>query len=796
MRYIQEENKIEISTREFVTSARRGISSTLPYDEDEPLFDTVGERVIKKLIPDAKKEKLNYTFPLDEHSFNIYAEACKIPFEDGLFFAACGDIDPKDPKKGFAAQFRGEGYISAYIYCIITGIKGIKLTFVYINRKNGEYFEVSEQVTFKKLSSFFEKCKESVLRCIAPEIDRITKRLPSMSRLKFPYKNIRDGQSEFIRRAYKNIARGGTLYATAPTGTGKTVSALYPAIRAMGDGRRDKTFYFTPKETTAYAAKECIELMRACGAIIRAVIINAKEKQCKRRSLCRDGKELCPASKVNNISEAVMYLYNQDITVVTGAEIATVAVKFSVCPYELSLSYSELCDVIICDYNYLLDRNVYIKRFFNTGGNYTFLFDEAHNLPDRAREIYSASICTLDLLSPQENSPLGEFSATRAASSDVFREYCDALLPYLQENMRVGDDGVKTSSAHISDIPPKMFEIFEYFYDTAEKELRSEFKTRDNEKKARIKFLRDLIYKLKNFIDTMYSFDSSYEMFIFYNNEKINTKLFCIDPYKEISKRLKKGEAAVFFSATLTPLYYYKSVLGSDTAADVLEVNSPFDESQLSVSIMDRISTRYQERNETLSAIIRVITAAISSKRGNYIVFSPSFDYSFSLAKAFKDKYPNLRVLVQKRNMSPKEKEDFLSEFTKDDRSYLIAFCVMGGIYSEGIDLAGESLIGAVIVGIGLPGLSYEREAISAYYDDKYEEGKQFAYIYPGMNRVLQAAGRVIRREDDKGAIILIDDRFADPIYKKIIPKLWSGMKFVSDAKDLKKDLDDFWKKK
>jgi Rad3-related DNA helicase len=228
----------------------------------------------------------------------------------------------------------------------------------------------------------------------------------------------------------------------------------------------------------------------------------------------------------------------------------------------------------------------------------------------------------------------------------------------------------------------------------------------------------------------------------------------------------------------------------------MLEVASPFDPSQISVSIMDKISTRLSERDDTLGAVCRVIAATVSAKRGNYMIFSPSFAYSEALARIFRAKYPKIKVIEQRKNMTAAEKREFLGEFEKESESYLIGFCVMGGIYSEGVDLAGDSLIGAVIVGIGIPALSYEREAIAEYYQEKYEEGKQYAYIYPGMNRVFQAAGRVIRREDDRGVIVLIDDRFDDPIYKKSLPELWSGVRFIDDPKRLREVLDEFWQEK
>ena len=291
----------------------------------------------------------------------------------------------------------------------------------------------------------------------------------------------------------------------------------------------------------------------------------------------------------------------------------------------------------------------------------------------------------------------------------------------------------------------------------------------------------------------LFSFKRDAQQFAFLDWGRNFFKLFCLDTSPVIRERLNKGHSALMFSATLSPLGYYRSVLGGERSDDILEVNSPFDPSQLSVCIMDKISTRYSEREDTLQAVCRAVAATVSAKRGNYMVFSPSFAYSEALAKLFSMKYPKIRVISQHQNMTAREKAEFLDEFKKDDDNYLIAFCVMGGIYSEGVDLAGEELIGAVIVGIGMPALSYEREAIAAYYEEKYEEGKQYAYIYPGMNRVFQAAGRVIRREDDRGVIVLIDDRFDDPIYRKSLPKLWEGVKFIGDARTLNEEIREFW---
>ena len=774
-------------------TAKRGISRALPFDSDEPDNNKIPDKVLNRIIEGRDPKCIDYDFSSDGYSFTL---SCMTEKQDkcNLWFAFSVDSNPKRPNREFVAAARAEAFITAHACAEECGYDMMHLSFVYINQNSGEYAEVEEYVSRAKLATFFKRCLVTVSLYAKPEIERVTVRLPSMSKMKFPYDSIREGQSEFIRRAYKNIARGGTLYATAPTGTGKTISALFPAVCALGELIRDKIFYLTPKETTAAAAIDCLLLMEKHGALIRAIKLTAKEKKCKNGLRCRDNRDDCENTRMNKLRDATLELYNLNKTVISDDDVEGVSKKYKVCPYELTLAYSELCDVVICDFNYLFDPSVFIRRFFTEGGNFVFLIDEAHNLPDRAREMYSAEIKESYIATPALSDLLGEFSKTKAAAKDAATKFYDILFPYVKEEMTTDDDGAEVAAAHLKDIPGELYGLFDILVSTVEEEIYKTHVSADEEKNARLKLLNEYYYSLKKFRSVMNAFDNAYEMFIFYNSGEITVRLYCIDTGKRISERIEKGRAAVFFSATLTPLYYYKSLLGADGTSDTLEVESPFDTDQLSVSIMDKISTRLREREETLLAVCRVIAATVSAKRGNYIIFSPSFAYSDALSRIFAAKYPKIKTITQKRSMSAHERERFLSEFSSDDRSYLIAFCVMGGIYSEGIDLAGDKLIGAIIVGIGMPSLSYEREAICAYYDERYEEGKQFAYIYPGMNRVLQAAGRVIRTENDRGVIVLIDDRFDDPIYKKTIPKLWKKLKFLPDAKILREKLDDFWK--
>ncbi|MBO5907179.1 MAG: ATP-dependent DNA helicase [Clostridia bacterium] len=792
MRYDSDTGKIKITLKEFVTIARRALSPTLPCDENEPTLLDAPRRILKVALGEINPETLTLGFDTAGHSFELIAPADDIS-ENTVTVAREISSSPKKPRREEAAEARGEAFVLAYALAILRGYEKIKIRLLYVNLVSGESELLEETAELKKLSSFFSKCLATVSKYAHPEIERVTKRLPTLKAMKFPYDNIRKGQSELVRAGYRTLSRGGVLYASAPTGTGKTVSALYPALRTLGDGRCDKVFYLTPKSTTAEALSDCINLMVSRGAVIRAIILTAKDKACLNRRACSKSKAGCKLAKCNSLPDATLELYGMQKAVVTLNDARDVSQKYEVCPYELMLAYAELCDVVCTDFNHLFDPHAYIRRFFSEGGKYALLIDEAHNLPERAREIYSDEISVEYLNEAAENSLFGEHSPLPLSLKEAARVFYDVIFEYLRAELRENHDGKMLGAVNLSTVPDRLYTLFDELSLMLEGELFRAFSARDDEAELRLSAIKAVYYKIKRFCDTLARFDECYKLFAFYENGAIRVKLYCLDPSSEIRQRINKCHGAMMFSATLSPIDYYRSVLGGERSDDMLEVPSPFDTSQLSVIIADKVSTRFSERDDTLSAVCRVIAATVSSKRGHYMIFSPSFKYSEALARTFAAKYPKIKCISQTPDMSRVEKEEFLQHFKGEAGSYLVAFCVMGGIYSEGIDLAGDSLIGAVIVGVGIPALSYEREALAEYYDEKYEMGKQYSYIYPGMNRVFQAAGRVIRREDDRGVIVLIDDRFDDPIYKKSLPALWRGVKFVGDAKRIRELLDEFW---
>ncbi len=772
---------VEISVRELVEISRRHLSPIYHYPTEKA---------------EEKTPALTLNFELGGIHYTLFGTP-RLDDENTILKTAALASGAKAPSAELIKQVRGELFILGYLHALQTEAMSVSLTARYVDTRGEIIKEDTEDVSLSLLTKFYNSCISALSEFGTPELTRVTERMPTLAAVKFPYSDIREGQSELVRSVYRSIAKGGELFVSAPTGTGKTVSVIYPAIRAIGDGRCERVFYLTPKTTTANAAKECLMLLAGRGAKIRAVRITAKEKICECRSVCRGDPRACARSQdEKKLADAARLLWKEALCVADADDIRRVARTCGVCPYELSLAYSELCEFIICDVNYVFDPSVYLRRYFDTERESALLVDEAHNLVTRAREMYSAELSTSELEALAEDGIQARLSREFTERlRELSHSLHSLLFPYLADNIRRGSDGADSSFDHLSYIPSELYTVIEELYSLTEGELMRQIRTGGEEKATRVALIKDFTHKISKLMTVAELFDDGFRLLIFLDGNNIKFKLLAIDTGEILKSRLSRLRAAVFFSATLEPENYYRDALGADSTSDTVSAKSPFDPSSLSVTIMDKISTRVSERERTKDAVCRVIAATLSARRGHYMVYTPSFEYAELLYRTFCAKYPKIKAILQTKGMTSAERQNFLSCFDEARESYLIGFSVMGGIYSEGIDLAGDSLIGAVVVGIGMPSISYEGEAIAEYYDGKLEEGRQYAYIYPGMNKVFQAAGRVIRRDDDRGVIVLVDDRFADPIYKKSIPDLWRGMRYCSDPKDLRVILDDFWRR-
>ncbi|NMA85974.1 MAG: ATP-dependent DNA helicase, partial [Tissierellia bacterium] len=553
---------------------------------------------------------------------------------------------------------------------------------------------------------------------------------------------------------------------------------IFPSIKAIGEGIASKVFHLTAKTITRQVALNSIIQMMDKGLRIKSIVITAKEKICLNEEVKCNPRD-CPYAKghFNRVNQAIMDVLEKE-DMLTRDIIVEYAKLHQVCPFEFSLDLSLWSDVIICDYNYVFDPNVSLKRFFEgNGDDYIFLIDEAHNLVDRSRDMFSAEITKEPFLKykrlfKEEFPNISKaFNSCNNAMNKIKREHISSEDFYYQRE-------------EITDI-----------YSPINRLIKKLEQWLINEKKHELyEEVLELYFKFLRFIKIADFYDERYVNYIEQMDKDMLVKLFCIDPSYLLSETLKKGKAAIFFSATLTPLDYYRDVLGGDEEDYIIRFSSPFSKDNLCLLVGDTVSTKYKDRNKTYLDIVEYIEEFISHKKGNYFVFFPSYKYMEQIYECFLERNPDIRSIIQETFMTEDDREKFLNRFDSEKEDTMVAFAVLGGIFSEGIDLIGEQLIGAVIVGVGLPQICFERDIIREYFQVKNNLGYEYAYMYPGMNKVLQAAGRVIRSEKDRGALLLIDERFSTIKYKRLYPEEWLHYKRIVDSETIGINLVEFWR--
>ena len=791
MKYSIEDNCISVFGDELVTTALD--ASTANDNQQYSVFNADAHTRTQHNCP-LDEILFSYTAECDEYKLKVTASIDKIeeaPDTDVLTFLFSCDADTHSLPPRVKKYVRARAFCASYIYGEINKKDKLTLRIICCNYESGECDILTEKPTKSSLDKFFYRLLSSFRNNARSEIDRARKRLPTMKALKFPYPNVRAGQKEFMSCCYSAVKRGKVVTACAPTGTGKTVSVLYPAVRAMGEGECSKVFYLTPKGTTALAAAQTLKKMRESGAKINSVIISSKERICQNGTLCRRGLECSKRFfSQEQMSCACEELLSLDVSTIDKKQIQAVAERYGVCPHELSLNYSMMCDVIICDYNYLFDSKAYLRRYFDRGGDYFFLIDEAHNLPDRIRDGYSAEITLSEL--KQTRKLFEGHEGLYSILNDACHKFAELLYPLCKQEMKISLSGERVGCVCESELPTGLHQFFALLKQKCE---RAYFARRADFSREEYNHLRDFLDKMRTFVDICVIYDRKFNTIIQIVDHEISLKLLCIDPSSIISKCLSRGKGAVMFSATLLPSDYYNAQLTDTRASQSVEIPSPFERENLCIAVLDSVSARYNDREANAPVICDAIYATVNSRVGNYMVFCPSFSYMESLSKYFSARFPKIKTITQKRSMTQRERTEFLAMFKEESDDTLVAFCVMGGIYSEGIDLAGDKLIGAIIIGAGMPTPTPEREAMREYYQQIYEAGHEYAYIYPGMNRVLQAAGRVIRRDEDRGVLLLIDDRLREQVYRKILPEHWHSLKYTGDIRSLSALFERFWKK-
>lgn len=662
-----------------------------------------------------------------------------------------------------------------YIYAEENNLENIIIQLTYIHLETDEVKKFRKSFHIKELESFFKDLVQKYCKWADLTSFWISIRDNSIKELKFPFPQYRKGQREMAAAVYRAIRDENILFAQAPTGIGKTMSTLFPAVKAMGEGITSKIFYLTAKTTTQVVAEEAFQRMKDMGLKFISITITAKDKICfKEERQCNPGYCEYARGHFDRVNDAIMDML-QNEKEIDREMILAYAKKHRVCPFEYSLDIALWADCVICDYNYLFDPNASLKRFFmDKKTDFTFLIDEAHNLVDRAREMYSAELCKKDFL---------ELKRLMKGKNKELHASCNSINKYFIElKKQLGEEYHHVSKEEYKDL----YQLLSSFVAKADKYLSMNEEAHKNEE------LMNVYFGALNLLKISENYDEHYVTYVERHGNDIRLKLFCHDPSLLISQVLKKGKAAVFFSATLLPIDYFHEILGGGENSKSIYLKSPFDPANRCLLIGDNVATRYSKRDDSYGKIADYIYKAVKAKTGNYMVFFPSYKYMESVYEEFTAKYADYNVNMQISGATEEEKNLFMESFQPNPKKHNIGFCVLGGVYSEGIDLRDDRLIGVIVVGVGLPQICLERDIIKDYYDTKNNKGFEYSYMYPGMNKVMQAAGRLIRSETDRGVILLLDERFTRWDYQKLFPKEWFPYKRV-DEYTLDRILEDFW---
>lgn len=668
-----------------------------------------------------------------------------------------------------------QGQVYAAIYARQQDLEAIRVRLTYFQVDEEKIVRFSRRFTANELDSFVE----DLLTRYAPWAKRARswqeQRTGSLQALRFPFSEYRAGQRALAAGVYRTLRDGQRLLCQAPTGIGKTMSTLFPALKAMGEGCDGRIFYLTARSTTRAAAEGALARLRENQPELRlkSITLTAKDKVCLlEKRECTP--EACPYARgyYDRLRDALWQALDEDDF--TRAKLEELARRFTLCPFEFGLDVSLWCDVIVGDYNYLFDPVVNLKRFFEAGGDHLFLVDEAHNLPDRARDMHSAGLCKSEVFRCVKLLGKGR-GKLKTALNRLNRAFIDLRHQCEEE------------PGHTFFSAPALTE-----FDRCVSRVTGpmeEWLEEHREGEAHDTML-DLYFELRQYLRAAEWYDDHFVTQVSAGGSEVRVWQLCLDPSAFVDASLSKGRGAVLFSATLSPAGYFKDILGC-TEAKTAALPSPFDSARLGLFCAADVSTRYKDRAQSLEAIARYLHAMAAGQKGNYIAFFPSYSYLAQVREVFCRLFPEVETLVQEAGMDDSAREDFLARFTP--AAALLGFGVLGGVFGEGVDLVGRRLIGAAIVGVGLPQVGPRQEMLRRYFDQTRGDGFDYAYRFPGFNKVLQAAGRVIRTAEDKGVVLLIDDRFAAAGYRQLFPEQWRHCRYLYGPEELAEQLSAFW---
>ena len=638
---------------------------------------------------------------------------------------------------------------------------GVRMTYADLDTYETKYFEY--EYTFEELTEWFNNLYHEYTKWIEFELAAGRELTDTGLKLQFPFP-YRDGQEELVKNVYVSILRKKNLFIEAPTGVGKTISTVYPSVKALAAKLAEKIFYLTSKTIVRQAALDCFKKLIDKGLTIRALTITAKDKVCfLEKRECNPVE--CPYAKgyYDRVNDAT-FEFIQSPGIYDRERIVEFAREHELCPFEFSLDVSLWCDAIICDYNYVFDPNVYLRRFFEEGipDSYIFLVDEAHNMVDRSRKMYSAAVNKEEVLRMKrfmvsENMPLV------ARELDNLNKILLSLKRNCEEYKILESYSQLSLGIHrLNNAIMRMYEI--------------------NKRYRGGEAWDDFSLRIRHFVNMLEIASDDYICYAEHDeNGDFVVNLSCIETARVLQAKENAARSNIFFSATLLPINYYKHMLTEEKEPYAIYAKTSFDNEKKKVLIASDVSSKYTRRNKAeYRRIAEYVEKTYEAHPGNYMVFFPSYKMMLDVFAEVKEEWRENEdfLILQTMDMDEESREAFLQNFGED--SSLIGFAVLGGVFSEGIDLTGDRLIGAIIVGTGFPKTSHEREVLKTYYDDNGKSGFDYSYRFPGFNKVLQAGGRVIRTAEDKGVILLLDERFLQSDNKALLPREWDNYEVVT----------------
>lgn len=696
----------------------------------------------------------------------------------------------KEPESVHLAQAK----CYAWIYAQEHGRDRMKVRMTYCNLDTEEVRYFYYTYSFGELTEWFEDILSQYKRWSDEETAWIQKRQESIRQLRFPFP-YREGQRELAAHVYHTICHGKKLFLEAPTGVGKTISTVFPAVKAMGEKKADRIFYLTAKTITRTVADQTFSLLREGGLHFKTVVLTARDKICfMEEAECNP--EYCPYAKghYDRIREAVFDLLTSQEHY-SREQIEAYARRHCVCPFEMALDMSLFSDGIICDYNYVFDPHVYLRRFFGEGSqkkNHLFLVDEAHNLLDRGREMYSAVLYKEDFLT------LKRTIKAYDTRMEKLLERCNREMLLLKKEC--GDWCVVAQIDSLAQAVQRLATVMEEYLENHEDSpVRRE--------------VLDFYFTVSHFQMIYELLDEKYVIYTQFDGEgRFFVRLFNVDPSDNLKQCMDRGVSSILFSATLLPIQYYKKLLGGESSDYEVYARSTFDPARKALFLAEDVTSRYTRRTqEEYYRIAEYIHRIVRMRYGNYMVFFPSHLFLRKVYEIYLEHFAGedmAECIVQEEYMTEEKREQFIRRFEGNEEAVLsdairmdielqeegslVGFCVLGGIFAEGIDLKDDRLIGAIIVGTGLPQVCTEREILKGYFEKAGENGFDYAYRFPGMNKVLQAAGRVIRTAQDVGLVALLDERFCFSSYQKLFPREWAQFEIVNAA-SVERRVEKFW---